>query len=119
MLHANGARGPLTQHELIRMLFQEGLITTADHTRLLEQSRTASGSLHPLVALAQRALTDPSGKPLSLERLTEWMAGRFSLPYLKLDPLAIDFARIAEVMSSQYASRHGILPVALHDDHVV
>ena len=119
VLHANGARGPLTQHELIRMLFQEGLITTADHARLLEQSRTASGSLHPLVALAQRALTDPSGKPLSLERLTEWMAGRFSLPYLKLDPLAIDFARIAEVMSSQYASRHGILPVALHDDHVV
>lgn len=114
-----GGTGALGQSELVRALHEDGLISAAVQARLLDQERSASGSLHPLVALAQRGLIDPSGKVLSLERLTEWLAGRFGLPYLRIDPLAIDFARIAEVTSSQYASRHGILPVALHDDHVV
>lgn len=111
--------GPLQFPELIRALRDDGLMDEQVESRLLALERSDPIRLHPLLVLAQGEHLDPSGKPLSTERLTEWLAQRAHLPYLKLDPLRIDFARIAEVMSSQYAIRHGILPVALHDDHVV
>jgi len=112
-------QGPLQFSELIRGLREDGLLDESVESRLAEHGRSTLASLHPVLALAQREPLDPSGKALSAERLTEWLAHRAHLPYLKLDPLNIDFARIAEVMSSQYATRHGILPVALHEDHVV
>lgn len=105
--------------ELIQGLRDDGWLDEATATRLLEIGGSAQASGHPVLALAQRDLVDTSGQPVSVERLTEWLARKAGLPYLKLDPLNIDFARIAEVMSSQYATRHGILPVALHDDHVL
>jgi general secretion pathway protein E len=36
-------------------------------------------------------------------RLTEWLAGRSHLPYLRIDPLKVDVGRVADVMSVQYA----------------
>ena len=106
--------------DLLPALIDDRLIARDEGKRIAEQATHFDGALHPLVSLSQRALTAPStGKPLTLEVLTEWLAQRSGLPYLRIDPLKVDFARIAEVMSSQYASRHGILPVAVGDHEVV
>ena len=105
---------------LLPALIEDGLIARDEGQRIAQQASLAAGALHPLVSLSQRALTAPStGKALTLEGLTEWLAQRSGLPYLRIDPLKVDFARIAEVMSSQYASRHGILPVSVRDHEVV
>jgi len=48
---------------------------------------------------------------LGLEELTEWLAGKVGLDYLRIDPLKIDFAAVTAVMSSAYATRFGVLPV--------
>jgi hypothetical protein len=40
-----------------------------------------------------------SGQALDTEALTEWLAGRCGLPYLRIDPLKADVGRVADVMS--------------------
>jgi general secretion pathway protein E len=54
-----------------------------------------------------------SSKALDSEGLTEWLAGRVGLPYLRIDPLKVDVGRVAEVMSINYAERRRALPLSL------
>lgn len=57
-------------------------------------ARTAS-DVHPLVLLANLKLhaAQPPAGELGLERLTEWLATRTGLRYLRIDPTRIDVAR--------------------------
>ncbi|GAA4026497.1 GspE/PulE family protein [Actimicrobium antarcticum] len=77
--------------------------------------RNAALTMHPLTAVAQSKLTSalPPHRLLSLDMLTEWMAGKVKLPFYRIDPLKIDFTTVADVMSASYASRFHILPVEL------
>jgi len=50
---------------------------------------------------------------LDTEVLTEWLAGRCRLPYLRIDPLRVDVGRVADVMSVQYAELRRALPVTV------
>src|SRR6185503_4058996 len=70
---------------------------------------------HPLVVIAEQHWKDPRNprKLLHIEALTEWLAGKVGLPYLHVDPFKIDFAAVTKVMSSAYAERYKILPVAV------
>ena len=45
--------------------------------------------------------------------MTEWLAGRCGLPYLRIDPLRVDVGRVAEVMSITYAERRHALPLTI------
>jgi general secretion pathway protein E len=45
------------------------------------------------------------GQALDVEALTEWLARRAGLPYLRIDPLKVDVGRVADVMSVAYAER--------------
>jgi hypothetical protein len=81
----------------------------------------SAGILHPLVVIADQKWRT-GGSParlLTLEALTEWLAGRVGLDYLHIDPLKIDFTGVAEVMSSAYAGRFGILPVRVTTREIV
>ena len=53
------------------------------------------------------------GKVLDTEALTEWLARRCKLPYLRIDPLKVDVGRVADVMSINYAERRHALPLQL------
>jgi general secretion pathway protein E len=83
--------------------------------------RSAVGSMHPLTAIAQCKIV--SGKEphrlLTLDVLTEWCAGKVGLPFFRIDPLKIDFTRVADVMSASYAARFNILPVELKADSLL
>lgn len=71
--------------------------------------------MHPLVAVAQCKIvaTGAPHKLLSLDWLTDWLAGKVNLPFMRIDPLKIDFTKVADVMSATYATRFNILPVEL------
>ena len=56
---------------------------------------------------------------MSLEWLTEWMAGRVGLEYVHIDPLKIDFSAVTEVMSSAYATRFRVLPISVNSKEAV
>ena len=68
---------------------------------------------HPLVIAAAQDWPDRrnEGNRLTLEALTQWLAHRVRLPYLRIDPLTLEVGKLTEVVPYAYASRVGILPV--------
>ncbi|WP_296949006.1 GspE/PulE family protein [uncultured Massilia sp.] len=77
--------------------------------------KSAAGSMHPLTAVAQCKIVSAQEphRLLTLDALSEWCAAKVGLPYLRIDPLRIDFTKVADVMSAGYAARFNILPVEL------
>jgi general secretion pathway protein E len=75
--------------------------------------KNAAGSMHLLTAVAQCKLVShqPPHRLLTLDVLSEWCAAKVGLPFIRIDPLKIDFTKVADVMSASYAARFNILPV--------
>jgi general secretion pathway protein E len=111
----------LTLPEVLEWLVADGIVSQDDATALRNQSKLAGAGAHPLVVIADqkwRSLRPPN-RSLLLEVLTEWLAHRVGLDYLHIDPLKIDFSGVTDVMSSAYAGRFSILPVAVTMREVV
>ncbi|MEO7068257.1 MAG: GspE/PulE family protein [Rhodanobacter sp.] len=111
-----GRRGRLELDDLLAVLVVDGylLADAAKQVRMGARAGRSVVQLHPLVLIANAKLEnqhDP-GRPLSLEALTEWLAGHAELPYLKIDPMKINAAAVTQVVSHAYAKRHRILPIA-------
>ena len=83
--------------------------------------RNAVGSMHPLSAVAQCKLVSalPPNRLLTLDVLTEWSAGKVKLPFIRIDPLKMDFTKVADIMSASYAAKFNILPVELTGTRLV
>jgi general secretion pathway protein E len=112
-----GRRGRLALDDVLAALVVDGYLLADDakQLRMVRQAGRSTVELNPLVVIANAKLTsqrDP-GRPLSLEGLTEWLAGQAGLPYLKIDPTKINVAAVTQVVSHAYAQRHRILPVAV------
>ncbi|MFN8836500.1 MAG: GspE/PulE family protein [Betaproteobacteria bacterium] len=103
----------LTLRELLDDLVADGLVPAVIADELATRHAGRRSEVHPLVLLADQKWPDPRNakKLLSLESLTEWLAGKVGLPYLHIDPFKIDFAAVTKVMSNAYAKRFAILPV--------
>jgi general secretion pathway protein E len=82
---------------------------------LISNRRFSRSDTHPLVVIADQKWKDPRQprKLLHLEALTQWLADKVELPYFHVDPFKIDFAAVTKTMSSAYAERYRILPVAI------
>jgi general secretion pathway protein E len=105
----------LTLGWLLEEMVKSELIPRSATKQLVETPpRKDGGSQHPLVIAAAQEWPDrrTSGRKLSLEVLTEWLAHRSHLPYVRIDPLKMDVTSITEVVSYAYASRSGILPIS-------
>ncbi|MET0014588.1 MAG: GspE/PulE family protein [Sedimenticola sp.] len=115
----------LQLEQLIDELSDDGMIDQSESRELKKLSHLKTpqqlSEIHPLVWLSERHLTSsrPPHAPLNLERLTEWLAGRCGLPYLRIDPLNIDVDAVTEVVPKAYAVRYRILPVEVSDSEVV
>ncbi len=103
----------LSLAEVVDWLVDDGIVARSDADALLAARRQRSDEVHPLIAVAGQKWMSrlPPHRPLGLEELTEWLAGKVELGYLRIDPLKIDFAAVTAVMSSAYATRFGVLPV--------
>ncbi len=109
---AEAPRGPLHWKQLVTWLIADGAITLADGQRVAQRFGAGDSAQHPLVRLGGAGLVHAaSGIALDTEALTEWLAQRCQLPYLRIDPLKVDVSRVADVMSATYAERRRALPV--------
>jgi general secretion pathway protein E len=111
-------RGRLEWPQLLMWLKADGCISADDAERVTARFKAGASSLHALVRLGSAGLLRQDagagkGKPLDTEALTEWLAGRCRLPYLRIDPLRVDVGRVAEVMSVQYAELRRALPISV------
>ena len=68
---------------------------------------------HPLITVSDQGWQSATNPPfpLSLERITRWLAEKSSQDYFRIDPLKIDVAKITSVVSQAYAMKLKILPV--------
>ncbi len=107
--------------EVLDALCADGLVSPEDARRAKANALMSSAEQHALVLVAQQKLrrVQPPHHLLEIEALTEWFAGRCGLPYVRVDPLRVNFSRVAEVMSSQYATRFRILPLEVRSGEVV
>ncbi len=113
-------RGPLVLQHLVEWLNADGVISPEEAQRTIARCAQASSAQHPLVRLASVAMQRQSdGKPLDIEMLTQWLAGRSGLDYLRIDPLKVDVGKVADTMSAAYAERHRVLPVQVTPKEVV
>ena len=113
-------RGPLEWRRMVEWLSQDGVISAEEAQRTIARCSQAESAQHPLVRLAAVAMQRAAnGKPLDIESLTQWLAGRAGLDYLRIDPLKVDVGKVADTMSAGYAERHKVLPVQVTAAEVV
>ncbi|MBL8348899.1 MAG: type II/IV secretion system protein [Burkholderiaceae bacterium] len=117
MAAAARPRGRLDWLQLLGWLRDDGLVGEDDAQRVIKRFGAGASSLHALVRLGGAGLRH-QGRLLDTEALTEWLARRVELPYLRIDPLKVDVGRVAEVMSLQYAEMRKVLPVNVSADTV-
>jgi general secretion pathway protein E len=111
---ASRHKGRLEWPLLLGWLREDGWIAGADAERVTARFRAGPSSLHPLVRLGGAGLLKKgTQQALDTELLTEWLAGRCGLAYLRIDPLRVDVGRVADVMSVQYAQSRLALPVTV------
>jgi general secretion pathway protein E len=113
-------RGPINWRSLVEWLEQDAVISPEEARRTIARCSQAESAQHPLVRLAAVSIARASdGKPLDIEMLTQWLAQRTGLEYLRIDPLKVDVGKVAETMSAAYAERHRVLPVQVTATEVV
>jgi general secretion pathway protein E len=114
---------PLDLQQIYNWLLADGMIRKSEVNTLYAHSQAImkNSPMHPLCAVAHGKLlsAQPPHKLLTLDALCEWMAHRHHLPFIRIDPLKIDFTKVADVMSASYAARFHILPVELTPDTLV
>ena len=112
--------GPLHWRHIVEWLHEDGVISSDEARRTTARCSQAESAQHPLVRLASVAMTRASdGKPLDIELLSQWLATRAGLDYLRIDPLKVDVGKVADTMSAAYAERHKVLPVQVTAKEVV
>ncbi|WP_395826117.1 GspE/PulE family protein [Collimonas sp.] len=121
----NAPTKTLDLQQVFTWLLNDGTVDKAEvktfYTQALGIFRNAPVAIHPLTAVAQckRQSALPPHRVITLEWLTEWLARQVKLPFYRIDPLKIDFTRVADVMSASYATRFNILPVELTPTELV
>lgn len=112
--------GPVDWRRLVEWLSEDGVISGDEARRTISRCSQAESAQPTLVRLAAVAMTRAAdGKPLDMEALTEYLARRSGMDYLRIDPLKVDVGRVSETMSAAYAERHRVLPVQVTPSEVV
>jgi len=106
--------------EVLAQLLADGLINDDEAKRTKVARTTARNDVHPLVLIANAKYSDrrDTSKPLTLEALTEWLAGRAGLAYMKIDPTKIEVVKVGQIVAPSYAARYRILPVEITEASV-
>ena len=108
--------------DVVKSLVEDGRIELSLSEQFLIPARsTTTLDISPLVIISQQEWDDLKnpGQKLTLDVLSQWLADKSGLKYYRVDPLKIDVAAVTDVISSAYAIRHKILPVEVHDKHIV
>ncbi|HSX95060.1 MAG TPA: ATPase, T2SS/T4P/T4SS family [Hydrogenophaga sp.] len=117
---ASTPNGPLDWRLVLRWLKEDGVISEDEARRTEARISSAHSAQHPLQRLAVVGMARAAdGHVLDAETLTQWLAQRCGLTYLRIDPLKVEVGKVADVMSAAYAERHKVLPVQVGPAEVV
>ncbi|WP_459207427.1 GspE/PulE family protein [Pseudomonas sp. MLB6B] len=100
----------LDLNRLLDALLAEQRLSATTALAVLDAAKHQA-QMHPLELIANLAQGDPSAT-LDLDGLCQWLAAKVGQPYRHLDPLQLDLSHATGLVSTAFAQRHGILPVA-------
>ena len=105
---------------IIKQLYKKDIIAKKDASRILRNSKlTSATSVHPYVTLSDYKLTNNhTGKPISIEFITQFVAELNHIDYMKVDPTKVSVNKVTSAVSQAYATKHKILPVDISTDTV-
>lgn len=115
------AERPLTVHAVLEDLLNTGHISAENKRLVLSSNRSKEQmGMHPLLYVASHNLADKTelGAVLDIDRLLNALSVNCGQAVFNLDPLKIDVPVITEVMSFEFAQRHGILAVEVGKEEV-
>jgi len=125
MSHDTSVNNSAREHKLtldfiLRALVQQNLVLPVDAAQIIRAQKSERTPMHPLVFISEQNLRSQiaPNKLLTVESLTEWLAAHLNLPYFHIDPLKLNFAGIASVVSKSYAERLKIMPVKVSESEV-
>ncbi len=103
----------LEVHDILKWLEEDDMVD-AENAHMLR--RLAVGGEYkkknPLEVIAERNWVNPeTQKLMTLDFLTQWLAERVDLLFVRIDPLKVEVAEVTEVMSYAYAARFNVLPI--------
>ncbi len=122
MADTAAAERHLDLRAMLSDLESDGLVTRESVNMIAGSTRSREQALqHPLIYIASQQPENArqEGRTLTLDELTEWLAGRASLPVANIDPLKISVSAVTEVMSFAFAKRHRILCIEVKSDELV
>lgn len=112
----------LCVQDIAELLYKEQKITIQAKNQCLSHiAMMDQGDLTPLELIAKQNLDDITqpGKKFNLENLTSWLADLADQPYVRIDPLKIDVAKVTSVISYAFAKHNQILVIEATEDKVV
>ena len=87
---------------VLQGLQKDGLISAQQVAQLESRiSRDAENDEHPLITISDQGWQSASKPPfpLTLERITRWIAEKSAQEYFRIDPLKVDVSKITSVVS--------------------
>ncbi len=106
---------------LLTDLQQAGRINQGDVNKILGSTRSREETqLHPVSYLASQQLHDltRAGKTLDEMAIVSWLSEVTNLPLYHIDPMKMQVADLADVMSFAFAKRHDLLCVKITADEL-
>lgn len=94
-------------------MFAEKMISASEAKRINNNiSVSNKADQHPLIAISSNLPAHfETEKIISLDNLCEWFSQTIDVEYFIIDPLNIDIGSVSNIVSPQYAKKHGILAV--------
>lgn len=111
----------LDLRNILTDLQQDGRISLETMNHMLGTSRTPEQTaMHPVSYIASQNLEDLSrpGKTLDEIAITAWLADKSQLQVFHIDPMKLQVAELAGVMSFKFAKRHDLLCVKITADEL-
>lgn len=108
----------LTLSEVLQLMVQDSMVSQDEADKLAGNRKDAH--IHPLMVIAEQQWHNPllPNKILTIEVLSEWLAGKVGMDYFHVDPLKLNFGGIASIVSKSYAERLKIMPIKSGDGEV-
>ena len=118
---ADPATGKLLLRDILAGLLRDGLIERENCELLASLSDTPERRKQnalEVIAKSNWTTREAPHRPINLEFLSQWLAGRIGLPHKRIDPLKVEVSKVTKVISYAYASRYRIIPLEVTPDSV-
>lgn len=125
MAKANQTKKGMIGHELglqevLDWLVEDARISVDDAAQLASLQKFALSKRHPFKVIEEfyRDASKTTGKDLTQEGLTHWLADRLGLEVVTINPLKVNVSQVTALMSPAYARHFSILPLEVNGDVV-